>query len=109
MRGNEFVQVDFGDELERLCYASTLKRVRTRVTIHPLLSKGNICVVVTTEVVMIRVGVVFGGTRWAMIRGFCVRKSKRDFMWRGKTCFFNLMGDSKYRVNGETYHHRHED
>lgn len=72
MRGNEFVQVDFGDELERLCYDTTLKRVWYRVTINLLISERNVRVVVTTEVVMIGAWVVFGGARWTMPRGFCV-------------------------------------
>lgn len=105
--GDEFVQIDFGDELKRI-YVIDRKCYRYTMTINGLSCQGHIGVVVTTEMVVIGAWMVVSGARRTMARSFDMQKTDLDVVRGGKPCFFNFVSDRKDGIDGKTYHHRHQ-
>lgn len=107
LRGDEFVQIDFGDELKRL-YVGMKESYRYRTTISHLSNKRHRGMVVATEMVMVGAGVVVSGASLAMAGGFDMQETDLYCVRSGKTCFFNRMGNRKDGINGKADHHRYQ-
>lgn len=106
-RGDEFVQIDFGDELKRI-YVYDRKCYRYRMTINNLSCQGHIGVMVATEMVMVGVGMLVRGTRRAMAGSLDMQKTNFYVMGSRKPCFFDLMGNRKDGIGGKADNHRYQ-